>query len=238
MLDRMGAWAARIAPSLSRHVELTLLVAAAPPAMSDRCRSSNGFACVVSGTAFVDSSQEAAAALSLLDTCPGEMRLHADRNLPTPIALLHDMGAMGLPEGHRFLGDTLWTNSPPIEVLGTLRDHFMGASAKCSALFVFSTGEDPSPFPDAAYSMRGDALLLCYAVWERAEDDAANAAWHRAAIAALDKYAVGHYVGECDIVADPGRAERSYSKTNWERLQKLRQHYDPEGLFHSHFGAR
>ncbi len=32
------------------------------------------------------------------------------------------------------------------------------------------------PFPDAAYSMRGDALGLCYAAWERAEDDAANAA--------------------------------------------------------------
>jgi FAD/FMN-containing dehydrogenase len=50
-------------------------------------------------------------------------------------------------------------------------------------------------------------------------------------IADLDQYAVGHYVGESDIVADPGRAARSYSKTNWERLQTLRRKYDPEGIF-------
>jgi FAD/FMN-containing dehydrogenase len=151
---------------------------------------------------------------------------------------LHEIEAMGLPEGHRFLGDTLWTNSPPTEVLATLRDHFMGASAKCTALFVFSTGGDPVPFPDTAYSMRGNALALCYAVCEHAADDATNFAWHRATVTALDKSAVGHYVGESDIVADPGRAQRSYSKTNWERLQKLREHYDPEGLFHNRFPAR
>ena len=86
--------------------------------------------------------------------------------------------------------------------------------------------------------MSANALLLCYAIWERPEDDAANAAWHRTTIAALDKYAVGHYVGESDIVADPARAERSYSKANWERLNALRRKYDPEGLFHGQFGGR
>ena len=40
-----------------------------------------------------------------------------------------------------------------------------------------------------------------------------------------------------DIVADPRRAERSYAKANWERLQALRRKYDPDGLFHGHFGV-
>jgi FAD/FMN-containing dehydrogenase len=101
----------------------------------------------------------------------------------------------------------------------------------------FLTGADRAPFPDAAYSMRADALLLCYAIWDRPEDDAANATWHRATIAALDQYAVGHYVGESDIVADPRRAERSYAKANWQRLQAMRQQYDSDGLFHGHFVA-
>jgi len=51
----------------------------------------------------------------------------------------------------------------------------------------------------------------------------------------LDEYAIGHYVGESDIVADPRRAERSFSKPNWERLKMLRQKYDPDGLFHGVF---
>jgi len=32
--------------------------------------------------------------------------------------------------------------------------------------------QKPGPFPDAAYSTRGSALVLCYALWERPEDDA------------------------------------------------------------------
>ena len=83
--------------------------------------------------------------------------------------------------------------------------------------------------------MTAQALLLCYAVWEREEDDPANAAWHSEAIAALDKFAVGHYVGESDIVTTALRAERSYAPANWKRLQLLREKYDPSGLFLGHF---
>jgi hypothetical protein len=50
-------------------------------------------------------------------------------------------------------------------------------------------------------------------------------------IDALDRYAVGHYVGESDIVRDPRRHEHAFAATNWQRLQVLRQKYDPEGLF-------
>jgi hypothetical protein len=57
-------------------------------------------------------------------------------------------------------------------------------------------GERSGALPDVAFSMTAQALLLCYAVWEREEDDQAYAAWHSEAIAALDKLAVGHYVGE------------------------------------------
>jgi len=237
-IDEVGAWAGTIARKLPKEVELTVVLASAPPSIGDRCRSSNDFVCVVSATAFVDTSEDAKATLKLLETCPGANRcLQMERELPTPIDVLHETG-VSWPENHRYLGDTIWTNSSPGEVLRTLRAHFLHASAKCSAFFVFSTGADRSPFPDAAYSMRGDALVLCYAVWERHEDDAANTAWQRATITALDQFAVGHYVGESDIVADPGRAERSYSKGSWERLRKLRLKYDPNGLFHGHFGAR
>jgi Catechol dioxygenase N terminus len=109
------------------------------------------------------------------------------------------MGGALWPEHHRYLADTLWTNSPPATVLATLRDHFMLApSPKSQTTFVLSTGKDrdSSPLPDGAYSMTGDALMLCYAIWERPEDDVANRAWHRAMTADLDNFAVGHYVGE------------------------------------------
>ncbi len=239
LAGELGGWAGGIARELPEQVELQIFISAAPAPIADRCRSSKGWVCSVSGTAFAESTSEAAAMLRLLDSCP----LLADcllkeANLPTPIEALHDMIEIAFPGEHRILGDTLWTNSPPASVLTASREHFMYApSSKSIQLFTFSTGGKRSPLPDCAYSMSGDALLLCYAIWERPEDDAANAAWHRATISDLDKYAVGHYVGESDIVADPRRAERSYAKANWQRLQGLRQQYDPDGLFHGHFAA-
>jgi FAD/FMN-containing dehydrogenase len=198
--------------------------------------------CIVGATAFVDTQSEAAAALGPLESCPvAHACLEKELNLSTPIDALLDMGSMLWPERHRYLADTLWSNSPPATVLGTLREQFLQApSAKSLAVFVFSTGAagPAAPLPDAAFSMTAGALLLCYAIWEHPEDDAANAAWHRKTITALDPFAVGHYVGESDIVADPVRAQRSFAPANWQRLKALRRKYDPDGLFHARFGAR
>jgi len=238
LIEEVGGWAGGIARELGKQAELTIFVAAAPATIAERCRASNGLVCLVSVTVFAGSANEAASALGILDTCPvARDCLLREANLATPIDALHDVSALW-PEDHRYLADTLWTNSPS-QVLATARDHFLRApSAKSFMILVFTTGAEAASFPDAAYSMTADALALCYAIWERPEHDQANTAWHRAMITALDQYAVGHYVGESDIVAHPERAERSYSKPNWERLKRLRQKYDPDSLFHESFSSR
>ena len=104
--------------------------------------------------------------------------LQKELNLPTPLEALLEVGGALWPEHHRYLADTLWTNSPPATVLATLRDHFtLAPSPKSQTTFVLSTGKDrdSSPLPDGAYSMTGDALMLCYAIWERPEDESLTA---------------------------------------------------------------
>jgi FAD/FMN-containing dehydrogenase len=241
-IEEVGAWAASIARQLPREVELTIFVAAAPPALAERCRSSNGFVGILSATAFLDSEREAAATLGLLESCPVVHEcLHKEVNQPTPLDALLEMGGMLWPERHRYLADTLWSDARAAQQLAIVRDYFLQApSPKSMALCVFSTGAEGSAaalLPGGAFSMTAGTLLLCYAIWERPEDSAANAAWHREMIAALDPFAVGHYVGESDIVAEPARAERSFARACWQRLQSLRQTYDPDGLFHGHFSA-
>jgi FAD/FMN-containing dehydrogenase len=61
--------------------------------------------------------------------------------------------------------------------------------------------------------------------------------WHRDLIAALDRFAVGHYVGVSDMATDPKRAEASFAPAHWRRLQALRRTYDPDGIFLRQFGA-
>ena len=195
----------------------------------------------MSATALLDTAQEAIATLSLLKTCPVASEcLKMELNQSTLLAALLDKGGMLWPERHRYLADTLWSDSPPAQLSGTVRDYFLLApSQKSVTVSAFSTGDSGNPafLPDAAFSMTAATLLLCYTIWERPEDDPSNAAWHREMIATLDPFAVGHYVGESDIVSDPVRAEWSFARTNWQRLQALRRTYDPDALFHGHFSA-
>jgi FAD/FMN-containing dehydrogenase len=239
-IEALGAWTASIARQFPKEVELTIFVAAAPPALAERCASSNGFVAILSATAFLDTTWEAVETLALLEGGPltGEC-LQKEINQPTPIAVLHELGAMLWPERHRYLADTLWSNSPPAQLLATARDHFLRApSPKSLAVCVLATGpESAATLPDAAFSMAARTAFLGYAVWEHMEHDAANRAWHREMFAALDPFAVGHYVGESDIVSKPARAERSFAPANWQRLNSLRQKYDPDGLFHGLFNA-
>jgi hypothetical protein len=67
---------------------------------------------------------------------------------------------------------------------------------------------------------------LCYAIWERPEDDAANIAWHHEMMNHFDPFAVGRYVGESDIVGYPVRHERSFASADWQRLESLRRKWD------------
>lgn len=242
-IEEVGAWAASVARQLPREVELTLFITTAPPVLAEQCKSNNGFVCVLSAVAFLDNAGEAASALGLLENCPvAQECLHKEVNRPATMEALLELGSMLWPERHRYLADTLWSDSPPAEQLATLRDYFLQApSQKSLAALVFSAGAESSTpvLPDGAFSMTAGTLLLCYAIWERSEeDDAANGTWHRETIAALERFAVGHYVGESDIVAEPGRAEQSFAPANWQRLQSLRRTYDSDALFHGHFTAR
>jgi hypothetical protein len=221
--------------------ELTLFIAPAPPNFSEHCTSNNGFVGILSATAFLDTEHEAVAALSPLEVCPvAHECLQKEVNRRNSFESLLDLGGMLWPERYRYLADTLWSDSPPSQMLATVREHFLNApSPKSLAVCVFSTGasDNTAVLPDAVFSMTAKTLLLCYAIWERPQDDAKNAAWHRETISVLDPFAVGHYVGESDIVPKPARAELSFARANWGRLQSLRQKHDPDDLFHGHFSS-
>ena len=240
-IEEVGAWAGSVARQMPSEVELTIFFVPAPPALAEQCRSNNGFVGILSATAFVDTAQAAIATLSLLETCPVAAEcLHMEVNQPTLLAALLEKSGRLWPERHRYLADTIWSDSPPGQLLRIVRDYFLQApSPKSVAVCTFSTGGagNSAILPEAAFSMSAKTLLLCYAIWERPEEDASNAAWHREMLASLDPFAAGHYVGESDIVSDPARAERSFARTNWQRLQALRRAYDPDALFHGHFSA-
>jgi FAD/FMN-containing dehydrogenase len=238
-LEEAGVWAASVAPMMPPDVELTLFVAPAPPDLAEKCRSSNGYVAILNATAFLDTEREAAGALALLENGPlGDLCLHKEVNQPVTFDALLDMGGTLWPERHRYRVDTAWSDAAPALPLATVRDAFQQApSRKSLALYVISTGAGnrAALSVNGAFSMTAATLFLCYAIWDAPEQDAANAAWHRQLIAALDSFATGHYIGESDIVANPARAARSFAPAHWQRLHSLRRRYDPDQRFHGHF---
>ena len=165
LAEELGAWAggaARNARNLPTTVELTVFHMAAPPPIAEKCKPDNGYTCVVSASALVDSDREAAALAPVNGWPLADKALLKEVNVATTIDALLDMGAVLWPEHHRYLADTIWTNSPPAEVPATLREHFRRAPAtRCLAPLVFSTGAERVPLPDVAYSITAAALMLC-----------------------------------------------------------------------------
>jgi FAD/FMN-containing dehydrogenase len=240
-MDVVAGCAANIARQLPQAVELTMFCAPSPLPLAEACKSSNGFVATLSATAFADSTAEALAALAVLnESVRSHKSLHQTLNQSARIDDLLQLSGALWPEKHRCLADTCWSDSSPEETLAVVRNRFLcSPSQKSLAACVLTTGamEASAKWLEGTLSMTARTLLLCYAIWERPEDDASNASWHGETIAELERFAVGHYIGESDIVADPRRAERSFAPLAWKRLTALRHKYDPDGLFHSGFGA-
>jgi FAD/FMN-containing dehydrogenase len=237
-VDRLASWFERAVARLPEAVEVSVFMMPAPPDLTEVAAADNGYVCMLSATAFVDSLGEAHAVMAVLDESPVlDDCLKVARDQLTPIDTLLDLSPTLWPDGLRYLADTAWSDSPA-EMVRRTRDHYLRAPSRRSfASTWFSTGAEgvASRHPDAAFSMTGRTLTLCYAVWEDPAQDEANRRWHRTMVDDLDQLTVGHYIGEADIVHHPIRHQRSFTPEHWRRLQQVRRRYDPQGRFHGPF---
>ena len=236
-LEELAAWASDAIASLPPTVELTMLLAAAPP---DVRAEPHGKAVIVTATAFADSAAEAAGALAPLERCPLLDRALARRvNEPSPFEVLfRDFGGLW-QEGRRFASDNVWADADFTGTLLRLREQIVEAPSAESIAFAVVAPEPPDgapaeELPDMAFSMVGRAFVACYAIWDDEAGDAANLRWLASAMSELEPPAIGHYVGEADLLAASTRAQRSYAPPNWDRLHELRRKVDPAGLFPSY----
>jgi FAD/FMN-containing dehydrogenase len=235
-LPEVVEWATQTVNSLPRNVEFTLYLASAPPSVADRYEK----VCILSATAFAHSDEEATEALSAFATCPLEDSVSKDLHASTPFEALFDNADRFWPEGKRYAVDTMWHSSPPSEVLAIIQDRFATAPSAHSMILcpILPSPADAPPLPDAAFSMVASGYVGCYSIWEEARQDEVNIRWLRTLMRALEPLAVGCYVGEADIAANPSQVVNSYARSHWERLQALREKYDPSGLFHSYMGVQ
>lgn len=100
---------------------------------------------------------------------------------------------------------------------------------------LFEPGRRNKHFPAAAFSMWARSIGFLYAIWNNPADDQKNFDWVAEGMDLIEPVGKGHFISETNLLA--GRAQGSYSKDSWERLQVLRARHDPGGLFHTYLGS-
>lgn len=139
-----------------------------------------------------------------------------------------------MPSGKRVACDHSWLKGSIGDALLAIHT-LAGAPNKSSTVNLFTLGGErkvASP-PDertSALSVGGGNAAGIYGVWDDPADDDRHLEWVRDIDAALAPYRSARYVGEAHL-ASPERIAECFTPDALDRLNKLRERYDPEGLF-------
>lgn len=220
------AWVSDVAAVLPPMVELSVVLGPAPAAPGEK-------AVIVTATSFANAEDEAARSLAAFRACPlADRALARATERPTSLAALFDATGEVWPPHHRYAADTLWSMEDLGALLPVLADDVAKApSGKSLVLAIIPPPPPGGALPDMAFSLLGRSYVVGYAAWQDPAHDQANVSWLREAMGRVVPLGVGHYVAETDLLAAPSRARRSFTPDTWERLQAVRERWDPEGVF-------
>jgi FAD/FMN-containing dehydrogenase len=232
-------WLASTVQSLPASVEQMLMLGVPPPVMVGELPEPRTRYLTLWSVAYGDSAEETRAGLAPLDTCPAlNSALVRRAAVPAVFADLFAIEAGIFPENHRYDVEIIWSDAEPARVIGQIRDRAALAPSLKTTVLVAVTGPstiDPAA-KEMAYSMAEPLYIGIWTTWESATDDQSNRRWHHETVESLRPITRGHYMGETDLLASPRRAAESLGPGVWERLQAVRQRYDPEGVFWGHIG--
>jgi FAD/FMN-containing dehydrogenase len=212
-LPALMAWTAETLAKLPPGIEISLI------AREQRV--------AVAATAFRDTAR---AAEEFLDSALQELPV-PDRRLsdsePEELALNELEGVGGWPAGFRHAADNAFVGEG-LEEVGAVIEQAMRSAPSQLSRAVIAFGNHPEHSPDVALSRLGLHSINLYATWESPVDDEPNVDWVRRSMAGVAPWSKGHYIGETDLTAEPGRARACFTAEAWERLERVAAEYDPD----------
>ncbi len=224
VLDEVFAWAREIGPRVPREMELMVVIH----------RDTEGeLEIAVTGPVLAEGAEQAAEALALLETCP--VRERAKAAAPNVEVRMEDLYAAvhgSYPDGYRYAVDNMWTHAPVDELLPGLRRIAETMPEAPSHMLWMNWGPSP-PRPEMAYSVEDDTYIALYGVWEDPERDEANGAWATERMREMEHLSSGIQLADENLGLRPARF---VSEESLVRLDRVRERYDPAGLFHPWMG--
>ena len=124
------------------------------------------------------------------------------------------------------------------DAIAVIADHAYAATSPRSYAAMFHMGGAVARVPDDATAYGGRDVahnIIIDAAWLPGQDDtvgAAETAWARTFLDALQPYRAGVYVNFLDSDDDASRVREAYGDT-YRRLTEVKAKYDPENVFHN-----
>jgi FAD/FMN-containing dehydrogenase len=226
---------AAIAEKLPPNMELTIALATPPPYLAVECESSNGRACIFSATVFGHNEEEAKSALAPFEESSALAGCLSKKTFqPSSFKALFDFHDKLFPTGHRYEVDIICSDAHPADFLSSVSEQVLQSpSPKSMVACIVSPGKVRflQPHRGRAFSMSGNLVGGCWAIWNNSADDAKNLAWHADIASKFQPFVNQHYIGESNIVRSPDIAKGCYGNEQWQKLEALRSKYDPQGIF-------
>ncbi|MBC3215900.1 GNAT family N-acetyltransferase [Serratia fonticola] len=128
----------------------------------------------------------------------------------------------------RLYADNILTDNK-LELVAILSRYLSDAPSRSTLATILWRGV--TTYPKAAFSAHGKFFVSTYAQWDDAKDDSVNRYWLKRMYDELQEIARSRYINEYDLETRAAEISMCFAAENWEKLQRLRLEYDPDGVF-------
>jgi FAD/FMN-containing dehydrogenase len=134
--------------------------------------------------------------------------------------------------------ENIWTEDPG-QCLLLLTEKMIAEPTPSPRSFLLSGWSLNTTFRDESSCVRTDArhYVSWYMIADKEEDIDPNYKWMDESVEIMRPFSRGHYINEIDPVRYPHHVQECFSADDWERLETLRNKYDPDGVFHTYVGT-
>lgn len=229
-MDEVYRWAEKIGPDVSNLVELQLV-------MAQKAMGINKPGIEVIAPVLADSWKEAREVVEFINENPLRKKASFTTPLiPAPISWMMQFATKVLfPPTAHWCTDNMWLDAPVEDILPELHNiHKTMPPAPSHSLWLnWNPGKQP-PRPDMAFGMESQTYMAVYGEWNDPADDAKYANWATERMKTLESYGKGIQLADENLAKRPARFT---TDEKLAKLDRLREKYDPQGLF-NHWGGR
>jgi FAD/FMN-containing dehydrogenase len=228
-LDEVLSWLHRILPDLDDKVEPILIATRLRLApIDDGVDRPEGTVVILHTTTMGESEAEILPLMAALDACPVQSlgQVRGVTTIPEQNELLEPQN----PEGHRWRVDCTWTDASPADLAPKLRQLWSQLPTDNSWSMWYGWAVSGDNRADMAFSVEATGLVSTYICYTDPDDDERFGDFVHSKTAELSAALDGKgvYLGDSDFSR---RTDRFLSDDHFERLQKIRQTWDPERRF-------